>query len=241
MSDEKKNVDNKETMSESIAFRLTAMTATLFWGLVTLGFLANSLAFMFFPRQVGYMFPLFDDITDSSCWKATENYEGFEFMTGDCRLVLGSGRTIGEVSGMARLAIRSVGFVYLFAVAAVNQCLSDVLVYSESPNVMLKRFVHSMTLFYMIAGSSGLLWATQYYRNNDNVDLLDRDPRITFQVVLILFIVALVLALLSTWCFCATSFSVLIPATLEKKTNMKASTSEKSAAPPASRAAMGRV
>ena len=217
--------------SMSVGSRLTTMFASLFWVIVNLSFLATSLGFIFFPKEAAELITVLGPIVATPCWQNSSNAE--EISEAVCPTAT-SGTVLSLPTATVvihvRLFLRSIGLIFLFATGGFNQCLSDALTYT---NHTLKRFVFSMTTFYYLAASIGMLWVVSL---DDKV--LNDDATVVVQVLTALFVAAVSLGLVGTWVSCCSSFTELLPTTLDKKAAMKSTPTMKL---PSSRAAMAGV
>ena len=219
--------------SVSVGSRFVTMSASLFWILVNLSFLATSISFIFFPKEVAELFPMLAVLVEMPCWKNSSNTK--ELKCADNYKIVGQlagafgDLTLEEVLRHFRLLLRSVGMIFLFATGGFNQCLSDALTYT---NHTLKRFVFSLTNFYYLAASIGILWLVSL-----DTKVLTDDANTVVLVLTSLFVAAVSLGLVGTWISCCSSFTELLPTTLDKKAAMSSSTPRL----PSSRAAMAGV
>lgn len=212
--------------SVSVGSAVSTMFATLFWLSVNLSFLATSLGLIFFPKEAAELFPLFKHIVESECWKETSNVKSANCAISISPLIHGVTNT--EAVQHVRLLIRTFGFIFLYATGGFNQCLSDAFLHSNS---FVQRFIFSLTTFYYLTASVGLLIVVSM------TSVINHDAAIVVQVLVSMFLAALALGLIGTWISCCFTFVEILPGADHVITEMMSRKSRL----PASRAAMAGV
>lgn len=189
---------------------ISKMTAWLFWSIVNVGFLATSIAFIFFPTESGKMLMPLKSRWTSATW--------------DCEWDSCHADIISS-----KLLVSAIGILFLFATGGFNQCLSDTLTLT---NQTAKRFIFGLTTIYYMLASIGMLYLVSY-GGGANVLLATHAQTTTVQILVSFFIAALSLGLLGTMFACCSSFVELLPAqTVMQQQNVETSRV------PSSRAAM---
>ena len=189
--------------------------AFLFWSLVNLGFLANAVAFTFFPYDVATTLSAFSDpFVAPPCWEAR-----------DC--------PDGSVGKHFELLIRAIGIVFLFATAGTTQCLVDVFPYNDNK---IRRSFYTLTAIDYILASIGMIYLASQDIFSEN------EAMITVVTLSSLFMAAILLGLIGIWCDSFLSFK--LPNVLPQRNpppDPSVALSINSVKPPASRAAMSGV